>query len=182
MWLTAPQLIDTILLANADNLPGKERNTSNFGIYIIQDRNIEAHLAAHRATLPFLEGTKPPFETDAECKDSFLNATIEDLAAFALQKLFVREHDVFAPPYQFDKCFLILDEETAREGSVVLVSLTESNSEEDSDAEDDAADDDDDDIVKHCDNEASCDREQEDEEDEYDSEQQMRLAGERVGM
>ncbi|MCJ1331153.1 hypothetical protein MMC10_007840 [Thelotrema lepadinum] len=92
---------------------------------IISSRSgIEAQLAAHRIMLPFLEGSKPPFTLPAEpVENSFLNATIEELAAFVMQKLHKPQDDVFSSDDEVDSHFFILDEETVREGSIIMVHL-----------------------------------------------------------
>ena len=94
-----------------------------------------------------------------DLEDTFFNATIEELAAFVVQKLHGAEDDVFSPHDQFDSHFFILDVETVREGSMILVSMEDvDDDEEDSEGFDDEFDNSD------------------------EMEQRRRLAGEKVGM
>ena len=101
---------------------------------------VAEQVAAHRATLPFLEGSKPPFKLAAakSPEDSFFNATIKELAAFVLKTLEGHSEDVFGTDDRLDSHFFIFDEETVREGSMIIVSFTrlvERDDEEDSESD-----------------------------------------------
>ena len=126
---------------------------------IIRSRSaVETQLATHRATLPFLEGTKPPVALPVvEPEDSFLDATIEELASFVVQKL--DQGGIFAPETRPEQHFFILDAKTLLEGSIILVNISDANYQEDSDSEIEEMDQEDGDDVRR-----------------------FRLAGEKVGM
>ena len=63
--------------------------TSSFALELIPSRDpqaIAAQINRHRATLPFLEGTKPPVNSvpsKLNPEDSFVGASLVELAAFS---------------------------------------------------------------------------------------------------
>ena len=132
--------------------------SSDFVLEVIPSKSgVEAQLAKHRATLPFLEGTKPPVTLSISGpEDSFVGATIDQLAAFVMQKLYPSEDDVFTPSYRSETHFFIIDENTLRDGSMILVKLNDAEFDEYSESEV--------------------------EEDGYESTERLRLAGEKVEM
>ena len=156
------QLIEAILETEAKNLEklaGDNIPSTSFHMEIVRSRSgVEAQLARHQATLPFLEGTKPPVTLSTataalEPEDSFLDATIDELASLFWQKLRLPERSIFKRRGGSEACFFVLDEKMAREGSIILVSMQQA-----------------------CDDEEV----ERDENDEYT--QRRRLAGEMVGI
>ena len=127
---------------------------------IVHSKNsVEAQITAHRTTLPVLEGTKPPVTFPAvEPENSFLNATMEELASFVTRKLRPLDRDVFPPDYLSETHFFILDTESLRDGSMTLVNMVDADYEDDDDSD------------------------VEDLDDQYESTQRLRLAGEKVGV
>ena len=132
--------------------------SSAFALEVIPSKSgVEAQISSHRATLPFLEGTKPPVTLPTvKPEDSFLGATIEELTAFVVQKLRPKYDDVFPPEYLSEAHFFILDAKTFREGSMILVNIRDADYDEESESEV--------------------------EEDDDESTRRMRLAGEMVKM
>ena len=132
--------------------------SSAFALEVIPCKSgIETQVASHRATLPFLEGTKPPVTPPTvKSEDSFLGATTEELTAFVVQKLRPDDDDVFPPGYLSDAHFFIIDAKTLCEGSMILVNIRDADFDEWSES----------DI----------------EEDNNKSTQRMRLAGEMIEM
>ena len=110
---------------------------SAFALEIIHSKSgVEAQLAGHRATLPFLEGTKPPVTfPPVDLEDSFFGATIEKLTAFVVQKLRPRAKDVFPPDYLPNAHFFIIDAKTLHEGSMILIQIHDANLDEDSESD-----------------------------------------------
>ncbi|MCJ1327286.1 hypothetical protein MMC10_003954 [Thelotrema lepadinum] len=130
------KFIDAILSANAELLRHPEMNSA-FALEIIHSKSgVEAQLAGHRATLPFLEGTKPPVTfPPVDLEDSFFGATIEKLTAFVVQKLRPRAKDVFPPDYLPNAHFFIIDAKTLHEGSMILIQIHDANLDEDSESD-----------------------------------------------
>ena len=125
---------------------------------------VAEQVTAHRVRLPFLEGSKPPFKLAAakSPEDSFFNATIEELGAFVVKDLERHNEDVFGTDDRPDSHFFILDEETVREGSMIIVSFMRLNG-------------------RYDDEDSESDKEEDiDSGDEHG--QRLRLAGEKVKM